>query len=288
MAWLQLHVELDDPDRLPQLEDRLMGLGAVAVTLTDAGDTPVLEPGPGETPLWPGVSVAALFPADTQTALVDLAMGETAARWSPLADRQWEREWLRDFSPMRFGDRLWICPYGDTPPGPGETVVYIEPGLGFGTGTHATTALCLDWLAGADLNGTRILDYGCGSGILAVAALKLGAREAVAVDIDDQALVATRENAARNGVECHLRVEHADQPTDGRFDIVMANILANPLIELAPRLAGFLQPEGRLVLSGLLEEQSDEVMAAYAAAVAFDTPALRAGWARLGGMRRPD
>ncbi len=285
MSWLQLHVDIDDPDTLPALEERLMALGAVAVTLSDAGDSPVLEPAPGQTPMWPGVAVTALFSDDTETALVDLALGTQSARWQLLADRQWEREWLKDFRPIRFGERLWVCPYGDTAPGPGEVVIYIEPGLGFGTGTHGTTALCLDWLSCADLAGKRVLDFGCGSGILAVAALALGAASAVAVDIDEQALTATRDNAGRNGVADRLRVAPADEQLDGDFDVVLANILANPLIELAPRLGPLVKPGGTLVLSGLLEEHAAAVAAAYEESIAFDEPATRAGWVRLTGTR---
>jgi ribosomal protein L11 methyltransferase len=221
-----------------------------------------------------------------------------------VADRAWEREWLKDFRPMRFGRRLWVCPGGQRPPvsedpqdrasdegAPSLEPVLLEldPGLAFGTGTHATTALCLEWLdSGAShwLDGAEVIDYGCGSGILAVAALRLGARHAVAMDIDPQALIATRENAARNGVAD--RVQATDDPECGHAaaDVLLANILAGPLVDLAPRLAGLVRPGGLIALSGLLLEQAGAVTDAYRPWFDIDLTGTRDDWGLLTGRRR--
>lgn len=192
---------------------------------------------------------------------------------------------------MQFGTRLWVCPGGQLPTAPladdeSRVTLLLDPGLAFGTGTHPTTALCLEWLDAADLAGKRVLDYGCGSGILAIAALKLGAIEAVAVDIDEQALIATRENAARNDVESRLRIAGVDQIGEFAPDIVLANILAEPLLELAPRFAEMLAPGGRIVLSGVLVSQAADIARRYAPWFDIAPAALRDEWARLDGVRR--
>lgn len=297
MPHLQMHLEL--LDLAPEaVEDACFALGALSVTLGDAADSPILEPAPGATPLWPQVRLAALFDADADpdalTRELRRALGRPALApaFEQLADRVWEREWLKDFRPMRFGRRLWICPGGmplpadalaaDEPP----VVVELDPGLAFGTGTHATTALCLAWLDGAPPAGLRVFDVGCGSGILAIAALKLGARNAVAMDIDPQALIATRENAARNGVDARLAVRAAEDAWDAGFDVVLANILAEPLIELAPRLAAATRPAGALALSGLLAAQAPAVASAFAPWFDMDLARERDGWALLAGRRR--
>ena len=296
MPFLQLHVSLGDLDP-ESVEDACLAAGAIAVTLSDAGDTPILEPAPGATPLWPSVALAALFDAGCEPAALAAglrtALGRPALaiRAEVLEDRLWEREWLRDFHPMRFGSRLWICPGGQPPPaadaaGTTPAIVWLDPGLAFGTGTHATTALCLEWLDGAGLDGRRLLDVGCGSGILAIAALVLGAGHAVALDIDPQALLASRENATRNGVEARLEVRAAAEPWGGEYDIVVANILAEPLIQLAPRFAAATRRGGTLVLSGLLTEQGAAVAAACSAWFDMEPPRERGGWAGLVGRRR--
>ncbi len=207
MPHLQLTFDLGSADPAPA-EDLLTSLGASSVTLEDAADDPVLEPAPGETPLWPTVRVRALFAESADRRVIaDSLIGllpSTRLHFELLSDRTWEREWLRDFRPMRFGRRLWVCPDGEPAGDPQGIRVALDPGLAFGTGTHATTALCLEWLDGCDLAGRRVIDYGCGSGILAIAALKLGAARALAFDIDPQALLAARENAERNGVADRL------------------------------------------------------------------------------------
>ena len=295
MPFLQVHLTLDDVAPEPA-EAACFAAGALAVTLTDAGDAPILEPLPGATPLWPAVALAALYDVATVPEALAARLRATlgrpslALRFEVLQDRAWEREWLKDFKPMRFGRRLWICPGGQPPPASparaAAVVVWLDPGLAFGSGTHATTALCLEWLDGATLAGRRVLDVGCGSGILSVAALALGAATAHAIDIDPQALVATRDNAARNGVGDALSVAPAAAPWGGGYDLVLANILAEPLVALAPSIATAAAPSADIVLSGLLSAQADAVTAAYAPWFDMSFRRERAGWVGLAGRRR--
>jgi ribosomal protein L11 methyltransferase len=295
VPYLQAHLTLGDLD--PEtVETACFDAGALSVTLQDAGDAPILEPGPGATPLWPSVALSALYDATTEPAALAATLRRALdaprleIRFEMLADRVWEREWLKDFRPMRFGRRLWICPGGLTPPaeaatGDAPVIVWLDPGLAFGTGTHATTALCLDWLDGAALAGERVLDVGTGSGILAIAAIKLGAAGVHAQDIDPQALIATRDNAQRNAVAASLVIAPADAPWGDGYGIVLANILAEPLISLAPSIAAATRPGGAAVLSGLLAGQVPAVAAAYAPWFDMEVPRLRGDWALLAGRR---
>ena len=321
MPFLQFTLEVGTRNPQPY-EDALFALGALSVTLLDAADDPVLEPAPGAMPLWPTVVVSAVFPSEVDVAGIRAGLGAAPgldpllvaerSRIDPVADRAWEREWLKDFRPMRFGTRLWVCPGGQRPgdadladdsggaargqtplggltPGLTPVLVELDPGLAFGTGTHPTTALCLEWLdSGATtwLADAEVIDYGCGSGILAIAALKLGARTALAMDIDPQALLATRENAERNTVAARLEVTDDAACGDRPVDVLLANILAGPLVELAPVLARLIRPGGRLALSGLLLGQADEVTAAYAPWFDIDLTGARDDWGRLTGRRR--
>jgi ribosomal protein L11 methyltransferase len=313
MPFLQFSLDVGARDPEPY-EEALFALGALSVTLLDAADDPVLEPAPGAMPLWPTVVVSAVFPADTDVASIRTALAATPgldplllaeqSHVEAVADRAWEREWLKDFRPMRFGRRLWICPGGQRPPAEEferaagadgastePVLVELDPGLAFGTGTHATTALCLEWLdSGASSSGwlvdATLIDYGSGSGILAVAALRLGARRAVAMDIDPQALLATHENATRNGVDDRLEVT-ADRDCGGAYaDVLVANILAGPLVDLAPVLAARVRPGGRIALSGLLLEQADSVTAAYQPWFDIGLTGAREDWGLLTGRRR--
>ena len=290
----QLQLILDIGSRNPEpYEDALFELGAVSVTLEDAADDPVLEPAPGETPLWPTVVVKAVFGqganADVLAACLAQALPNAPApRFETLPDKPWEREWLKDFKPMRFGRRLWVCPGGLPADAPDAIRIELDPGLAFGTGTHPTTALCLEWLDAQDLAGLAVVDYGCGSGILAIAAAKLGAASVLAMDIDPQALIATRENAERNGIVDRMAVTGDPQLAGGSTDVLLANILAGPLVELAPRFAEAIRPGGHLALSGLLLEQADTVTSAYRPWFDIDTTATRDGWALLAGRRRAD
>jgi len=292
VPWLQLTLEAGDLNA-ETLSDWFEQHGAVSVTLVDAADQPLFEPDPGTTPLWSAIRLTAMFDvgADPGSLSEQLAQtfGDMAAKrltHSRLEDQDWERVWLDQFKPMQFGEHLWVCPAGKTPPhGENPVIVDLDPGLAFGTGTHATTALCLEWLDANPPRGQTVLDYGSGSGILAVAALKLGAAELWAVDIDEQALWSTRDNAARNAVEAGLHtLQPAALPTR-TFDLLLANILANPLIELAADLSAKVRPGGDIVLSGILAEQADAVRSAYAPWFCLSDTVEKDGWVRLHGER---
>ncbi|HNP36343.1 MAG TPA: 50S ribosomal protein L11 methyltransferase [Woeseiaceae bacterium] len=295
MSWQQFVMDLGnlDPERV---EEFLTGHGACSITYTDAGDKPVLEPGVGETPLWRDTRISALFAGDTDLSTLADELGRTlclnrqpAHRVEKLRDCAWEREWLKDFGPMQFGTSLWVCP-GDSGAPPGATVVRLDPGLAFGTGTHPTTALCLEWLDGLALDDKTLLDYGCGSGLLAIAALKLGCRRAVAMDIDPQAVTSTLHNAKRNAVSERLQVVGSDAEIMSSYDVVVANILAGPLLALAESVITRLSSGGELALSGILSGQVDRIHAAYDPWIQFDAPVFRSQgnqtWARLSGIRR--
>ena len=270
--------------------------GALSITLSNAGDKPVLEPAPGETPLWRDLRITALFNSDADFEKLQDDLRQSlnldalpAHQIAHLDDRAWEREWLADFGPMQFGNRLWISPGGARIDAEDAVVVKLDPGLAFGTGTHATTALCLEWLDGVPLAGKTVLDYGCGSGVLAIAALLLGSGPATAMDIDPQAVLATTSNADNNGVLQQLTVLEAGGQVAGAFDVVIANILAGPIIDLAATIAGKVKSGCLLCLSGILSEQVDDVLDAYKPWIEFDAPEMRdqggQTWARLTGRR---
>ena len=286
-------------EQQPRVEEALEDLGALSITLRDAdAETPdeqaIFEPGVGELPLWPTITLNALFDEHTDRRGLAAALGELLPWLEPeqldfreVEDQDWERVWMDQYQPMAFGQRLWIYPWNIEPPaGDCQVVVRLDPGLAFGSGTHPTTALCLQWLDSLELAGKSVIDYGCGSGILAIAALKLGAASAVGVDNDPQALVASRDNAERNGVAERLALflpeDHASEPAD----IFVANILAGPLGELAPTFAAAAKPGAPFAISGILAGQQDELLARYAEW--FD--ALRVdvldGWVRISGQRR--
>jgi ribosomal protein L11 methyltransferase len=288
--WRQLAITVDESLAEP-VSDLLSNLGAVSVSFEDAGDQPLFEPKPGETPVWRQTKVIGLFDAEADTDRirnsVENAFGERVLQYQleDLEDRVWERAWLDYFQPMRFGRRLWICPTGFEPPEPEAVNVVLDPGLAFGTGTHPTTALCLEWLDGQDLEGKTVVDYGCGSGILAVAALKLGAAKAYGVDIDPQALTASDENARKNGAEANLVLGYPKELAGVQADVLVANILATPLIELAADISEKVRPGGRLALSGILATQAEMVRAAYASQFDFSPPVVREEWALLTGVK---
>ena len=296
MDWQQFVMNLEALNPA-SVEKILIRHGAQSVTYSDAGDVPVLEPGPGETPLWNTTCITGLFDAgvDMDAVLADLRVSLALDqlpdhRLETLADREWEREWLRDFGPMRFGVRLWVCPTGSEPDRSDAVVVRLDPGLAFGTGTHATTAMCLEWLDSIELQGRAVLDYGCGSGVLAIAALKLGCAYAHAMDIDVQAITAARENAAQNGVQHRIAFSASPDAIEEQVDVVVANILAGPLVELAESVSDRVRPGGQLALSGILSEQAADVIAAYAPHIDFDNPEFREQdgqtWTRLTGRKR--
>lgn len=292
MPWLQVRLAIS-PEQAQTYEDALLEVGAVSVTFMDAEDQPIFEPDLGTTPLWSNTHLLALFDADTDPdsllAHLQLLTGGALPEHQieRIEDQDWERSWMDNFQPMRFGRRLWIVPSWHQAPEPDAVNLLLDPGLAFGTGTHPTTALCLEWLDGQDLHGCRVVDFGCGSGILAIAALLLGAAQAVGTDIDPQALEASRDNASRNGIEperlpLYLPADLPPQPAE----VVVANILAGPLVALAPQLTSLVKPGGRLALSGILAEQADEVRAAYCDAFDLDPTAMKDGWVRISGVRR--
>ena len=292
MPWLQVRLAIS-PEQAETYEDALLEVGAVSVTFMDAEDQPIFEPELNTTPLWSHTHLLALFEADTDASavfahlqlLTDASLPEHHAE--VIEDQDWERSWMDNFQPMRFGRRLWIVPSWHVAPEPGAVNLLLDPGLAFGTGTHPTTALCLEWLDGQQLQDTQVLDFGCGSGILAIAALLLGARQAVGTDIDVQALEASRDNAQRNGIADERFPVYlpGDLPVQ-QADVLVANILAGPLVNLAPQLSSLVRPGGLLALSGILAEQSEEVATAYAEDFELDPIANRDGWVRISGRRR--
>jgi ribosomal protein L11 methyltransferase len=281
------HVEL--------LEDWFFAQGALAVSLEDNADEPLLEPGPGETPVWQNVKVTALFAGDVDLEPIRAEIPDTLlaknsrSDITTLRDRAWERVWMDDFSPIQMGPRLWICPSWSEPPDASAINVYLDPGLAFGTGTHATTAMCLAALDDAVRGGERVVDYGCGSGILAIAALRLGASSALGVDNDPQALTASRDNAQRNQIEASsLDILFPESPGIdawvGNSDLVVANILAGPLLTLADELIGLMTPGAKLLLTGILTEQAPELIERYAR-VNLRVSDTRDGWVLMSGQR---
>jgi ribosomal protein L11 methyltransferase len=290
MAWLRISIDSSthDPEQLSELLD---AAGAVSVTFEDGADQPILEPLPGETHLWSKTQVAGLFAADANTALIlDTLRSELEdpllrASVTPVDDQDWERAWMDQFQPLRFGRRLWVCPHWHSPPQPEDVNIMLDPGLAFGTGTHPTTALCLEWLDAQELHDKTVIDYGCGSGILAIAAAKLGARRIWAVDYDPQALTATTNNALANQVSEQISIHAPETLPEVTADIVLANILSGPLLELAPRFAGLVRPGGKLVLSGVLSDQAAALLEKYRTWFNMEPTTTREEWVRLSGQR---
>jgi ribosomal protein L11 methyltransferase len=291
MAWLQIVVQTSG-DQVDTVSEAFNSMGALSVTVLDAGDEPLLEPAPGETPLWSSVRLVALFSVDNDVALLRSALQALLPGLSAdiqieiLEDQDWSNTWRDSFSAMRFGEHLWVCPVGEMPQQSDAVVVHLDPGMAFGTGTHATTAMCLRWLDAHLPTDQRVIDYGCGSGILAIAALKLSAAHVSAVDIDPQALLATQENARRNGCGEAIKVLHPDELEAGKADLLIANILANPLIELAEDFSLRVKQGGQVVLTGILSEQAGSVQAAYQPAFDFAPPVGDEEWVLLAGTRR--
>jgi len=292
MAWHQISV-ITNADTAPKLADLFSDLGAVSVTYMDAEDEPVYEPAIGETKIWSHTEVTALYQLTAEPALiktqVEAQFGQDLLsnwRYEEIADQVWERAWMEFYHPMKFAERLWVCPTGQEQDEHGTVCLTLDPGLAFGTGTHPTTALCLEWLASHDVTGKTVIDYGCGSGILAIAAVLLGAKVAYALDIDPQALTATQDNALKNQVQDKINCYLPEQFQPIQADIVLANILAKPLIELATPIIALLAPQGQLVLSGILQEQAESVMSAYREHIIFASPVQQEDWMRLAGSRK--
>ena len=287
MNWIQIRFTADKASQ-PLLEEALWSAGAASLTYQDGADQPILEPGLHETPLWDSLVVTALFEAgivvdDVLRQLSQVLDGPLPPhRVELLEDKDWLREWMKDYQPMQFGERIWVCPSWLEAPDPGAINLMLDPGLAFGTGTHPTTAMCLTQLDALPLAGKTVIDYGCGSGILAIAALLLGADKVIATDIDPQALAASRDNAERNGVAAQLQLYLPQDMPQQPVDVVLANILAGPLVALADQLSGLLKPGGTLLLSGLLAEQQPALVKAYDT-IRF-APAMQQGdWVCLRG-----
>lgn len=294
MPWLQLNLNALR-HQIEKLEDSLLASGAVSVTLQDAADQPIFEPALGETPLWDQVRITGLFPADIDTAFATSQAEQVFGgklpdhKWELLEDKDWEREWMKNYHAIRCGERLWICPSWQQPPEPDKINLMLDPGLAFGTGTHPTTFMCMQWIDQQDLNDLQLVDYGCGSGILGIAALLMGAKKVVGVDIDPQALYATRENAKRNNIAPDsIPVYLPPRCPNDQVDVVLANILAGPLAELASTLSALTKPGGKICLSGILAVQAEVVMAAYTPWFDFDPVATQDEWVRLTGTKRPE
>jgi len=293
MPWLQLRLTTTEK-HADAVGDALMTIGALSVTLMDAEDIPILEPAPGETPLWQNINMMVLFDAEVETKSVlaqwkndNHSQHTSNEKFELLEDKDWEREWMDLFEPMQFGERLWICPSWKPVPDESAVNVMLDPGLAFGTGSHPTTALCLQWLDSLDLKGKTVIDYGCGSGILAIAALKLGAAKVYAMDIDPQAIIATNENAKRNEVfDQRLEVGLPDSIDGIVADIVVANILAGPLNELAESISSHCISHGRLALSGLLDTQAEPTRQTYLTWFDMESPIYQDEWSRLNGVKK--
>jgi len=290
MAWIQF-IFNSTPDAAEQLSDVLSECGAAAVTFEDNADQPLFEPPIGSTPLWSATRVIALFEADINTdSVTDMAAQMLAPVKLPnfkieaVEDKDWEREWMDNFHPLCFGDKLWIVPSWHQPPQPEALNILLDPGLAFGTGTHPTTALCLNWLDKADVKDKYVIDYGCGSGILAIAAALLGAKQVIGIDIDPQALEATQENAKRNGVTIETYLPE-NMPELAPCDLLLANILAGPLQSFAEYFSTISKPNADLVLSGILAEQADDVISSYAPWFDMAEPVQKEEWIRLTGQR---
>lgn len=294
MPWLELSMVVGRP-ALARVESALEDLGSSSVTLLDAEDHLILEPAVGETPVWPNVLLTALFDRHTDRAGLLAALQIMVPWLTPtmigvreIADADWARAWMDQFQPMRFGQRTYIFPWNIEPPEiEGNVVVRLDPGLAFGTGTHATTALCLQWLDGLDLAGKTVLDFGCGSGILAIAALKLGAARAIGIDNDPQSLIASHDNAERNHVAGQLELfAVAASLPNIQADVLVANILASTLIALQATLALLTKPGAAIALSGILKGQEQEVIAAFQSNFVGLEVDVREDWVRVSGFRR--
>lgn len=293
MSWQQLvcHTTSHHQDAVV---DTMEAAGAVSITWQDAEDDPILEPKPGEMRLWDNLVVTALYEEDTDLTKLLLELEVRKIDWQisalqqeTIEDQPWERAWMDSFQPMCFGERLWIYPSWYETPDDDSVKLLLDPGLAFGTGTHPTTALCLEWLDGQDMTGKTVLDYGCGSGVLAIAALKLGATQAVGTDIDPQALQATLDNAERNHIDLsQLHTCYPDALPQQTHDVVMANILAGPLVELAPVLLARLRKGGQLILSGILAEQTEAITNAYQPSLDNLIIKQKDDWIRVSGTCR--
>lgn len=296
MNWIQLNARIA-PEAAEAMEEGLLAAGAVAVTMQDAEDNPLFEPERGTTPLWESTIITGLFSAEDdmdEVKAVAKAVFENqcslafpAIQTEILENEDWTRKWIENFKPLRFGERLWVCPSWTDTPDPNAVNLMLDPGLAFGTGTHATTSLCLKWLDQASLEGKTVIDFGCGSGILGIAALLLGADKVIAIDHDPQALIATKDNAERNNIDLSkIETYLPEEAPSDQADIMLANILAQPLYELRDKLANLTKTSGEIVLSGILESQAEDLRSHYLNHFEMAPIALEDGWTRLSGRKK--
>ncbi|GAA0832673.1 50S ribosomal protein L11 methyltransferase [Marinomonas arenicola] len=295
MPWLQIRLNTT-PEHVPAFEDTLLDCGAIVVTFEDVHDDPVYEPDLNTTPLWKHTQVTGLFEADADLEHIRPAVEHKAAALGDaeslelkieiVEDKDWEREWMDSYHPIKFGERLWVCPSWREVPDENAITLMLDPGLAFGTGTHPTTALCLQWLDSIDCENKTIIDYGCGSGILGIAGLLLGANNMVGIDIDPQAVQATQANAERNQIDpARIEVKLPPYESDLQADIVVANILAGPLAQLATTITTLVKPNGKLALSGILANQAQEVIEAYQEWFTIESITEKEEWVRIVGVK---
>ena len=291
MAWLQLIIPTNETEA-DQLSDALMDQGAVSVTLQDMQDQPMLEPAIGTTPMWSQTRAVGLFDANQDLKQVILNLEQQLRKKIPdwkgeqLEDKDWVRAWMDDFKPMQFGEILWVVPSTFEAPQPEAANILLDPGLAFGTGTHPTTSMCLEWLDANPPAGKEVIDFGCGSGILAIGAILLGAKHVEAIDLDPQALIATIDNAEKNNVSHNIKTYLPKDFLNQAVPLLLANILASPLIELAPYFADLTLTNGQIVLSGILAEQADDVLAAYQPNFDIQIWKQQGDWVCLAGTRK--
>jgi len=296
MSWIQIKANIS-PDIAEAMEESLLAAGASAVTMEDAHDQPILEPERGTTPLWEKTIITGLYSADEDIeqikSIAQNVFNGLSTETFPhlkveiLENQDWTRTWMEHFEPIHIGSRLWICPSWRDVPDNSAVNLMLDPGLAFGTGTHPTTFLCLKWLDANNLEGKDIVDYGCGSGILGISGLLLGAKNVIAVDNDPQALLATKDNAERNNItEGLINTYLPDETPQAPADIIIANILAKPLYELKERIASLCKPNGQVILSGILEHQAEELNTYYADTFTMNPIIIEDGWARLTGIKK--
>ncbi len=294
MLWKEITIPSTNTN-LENIENTLLDLGACSVTLKDAEDQPILEPAVGDTPLWDKLLITALFTEEYNLSQIEKSLINTfsdidhkAITIREFPDQDWERSWMDDFHPMKFGSRLWICPSWKKPPQEDAINIILDPGLAFGTGTHPTTALCLEWLDHNISGGELVIDYGCGSGILAIAAIKLGAKQAIGIDNDPQAIMASKDNNLKNNISEDLFTLYLpdDQPQEIQSDVLIANILAKPLVSLVDIICSKIKPKGKIALSGILAEQSDEVAQAYSKYCHIEKIKQKEDWVIISGTKK--
>jgi ribosomal protein L11 methyltransferase len=291
MPWIQLKIN-SQAEYAEQIGEMLSASGAQAVTFVDAKDTPMYEPKPGEVMLWPDTQIVGLYDAEYDMSRVISQLSQSKLlgknfnhKLDQLEDKDWEREWMINFHPMQFGERLWICPSWRDVPDPNAVNVMLDPGLAFGTGTHQTTSLCLRWLDRLELSEATVVDFGCGSGILGIAALKLGAKRVIGIDIDPQALLASQDNANRNDVGEKIELYLPEHQPELKADVVLANILAGPIRELRTVITEYCKTGGKLVLSGILDNQAQEINDLYSHDFDMDPIMVDGEWARVSGVK---